>query len=399
MVMLRSIVHVDMDAFFASVEQRDNPALRGRPVLVGRVHRGVVCAASYEARPSGARSAMPMVEALRRCPDAVVVAPRFAAYQAASAAVFAIFRRYTPLVEGLSLDEAFLDVTGSQRLFGDGATIAAAVQQQIANELHLPASAGVAPCKFVAKLASDYRKPRGLQVVAPEGVRAFLAPLAVGRMLGVGPKQEAVFHRLGLTTMGALQAADPAHLERHLGRHGLHLQALARGIDARPVVADAAAKSIGAEATLEHDVADVEALRHALLGHALGVAGRLHRSGTLAGGVQVKLKDRAFRLQTRQAQLASPSRDPDVLYTAASALLERFALEGRRFRLVGLTAHDLHRGEVARSLFAPPKQAERAALEEVRAAVARRFGAHKLTRASLLGASSTANGEEDGGDM
>lgn len=390
----RTILHVDMDAFFASVEQRDRPELRGKPVLVGRVHRGVVCAASYEARPSGARSAMPMAEALRRCPEAVVVAPRFAAYEAASRAIFAIFRRYTPLVEGLSLDEAFLDVTASQALFGPGIAIARAIQWAIADEVGLAASAGVAPCKFVAKLASDWRKPRGLFAVAETEVAAFLAPLAVGRMPGVGPKLADRLHGCGLATIGALQRACPQALLRQLGPQGPALQALARGIDGRPVVPDAPAKSVGSESTLDQDATDVETIGRELLGHALTVGARLLRADRSASGVAVKLKDAAFAVQIRQCHLPHPTRDPDVLAEAARGLLPRFAIQGRAFRLVGLSAFDLSDGPPPPRLFAAQKQAERTRLEDVRAAVAQRFGAHKLTRASLLG----EDGAQDRGE-
>src|SRR6185437_6837526 len=230
----RTILHVDIDAFYASVEQRDDPALRGRPVLVGgRSRRGVVLAASYEARPSGARSAMPMAEALRRCPEAIVVPPRHDRYADVSADVFAIFRRYTPLVEGLSVDEAFLDVTASGALFGDGEAIARRIKREIRDEVGLTASAGVAPCKFAAKIASDLDKPDGL-VIVPDDVAAFLAPLPVERMWGVGPKTAPRLRDAGYATIGDLAAAEPSALATILGEAGAaHVGPLARGVDAR----------------------------------------------------------------------------------------------------------------------------------------------------------------------
>src|SRR5277367_2691962 len=226
----RAILHLDMDAFYASVEQRDDSALRGRPVIVGgHPKRGVVLAASYEVRPSGVRSAMPMARALRLAPDAVVVPPRFHAYAEASEQVFAIFERYTPLVEPLSLDEAFLDVTGSVSLFGQPATITSRIRREVAEEVGLPCSAGIAAVKFVAKVASDLAKPNGQREVAEADTRAFLAPLPVARLWGVGPKLEATLLTLGLRTVGDVARADASLLAEQLGDTGRHLTALARG--------------------------------------------------------------------------------------------------------------------------------------------------------------------------
>src|SRR5579883_26373 len=256
---MKTILHVDMDAFCASVEQRDDPSLRGKPVIVGGPsRRGVVLAASYEVRPSGVRSAMSMAEALRRAPHAVVVRPRHEAYARASERAFAIFRRYTPLVEPLSLDEAFLDVTASRALFGDGGSIGRAIKRDVAAELGLTASAGVAPCKFVAKVASDLSKPDGLLVVAPADVEAFLAPLAVERMWGVGPKTAPALRALGYRTLGDLARAGADALEGVLGAWGVEVTRLARGLDERDVVADGVARSIGAEQTYEQDLTGAE---------------------------------------------------------------------------------------------------------------------------------------------
>jgi DNA polymerase-4 len=380
----RHIIHVDMDAFFASVEQRDNPALRGCPVLVGGMHRGVVAAASYEARRFGVHSAMPMVEALRRCPDAYVAAPRHGHYRAVSQEIFAIFRTFTPLVEGLSLDEAFLDVTGSIALFGAAGTIAAKIQAAIKDTVDLTASAGVAPCKFVAKLASDLRKPHGLVVVKPEEVAAFLAPLPVDRIWGVGRVGAQRLWRAGYATLGALGAAPAEDITRTLGPWGLEMAALARGEDRRPVVPHADAKSISAERTFAQDIQDPSALRPFLLAQALHVASRMGDVPCSGRVVQLKVKYSDFRVETRQQALPNLVSDPDTLYATACMLLGRLSWARRAIRLVGLGVSELTRGPPPRQLFADPEQARRRTLEATRAAVRARFGSQALTRASLL---------------
>ena len=243
---MRTVIHFDMDAFFASVEQLDNPDLRGKPVLVGaRSRRGVVTAASYEARPTGVGSAMSMVEALRRCPEAIVVPPRRARYSEVSARIFEVFRRYTPLVEGLSVDEAFLDVTGSRALFGDGAEIALRIKKDVRSETGLTGSAGVGPNKFVAKIASDLHKPDGLTLVPHDGAAEFLAPLPLERMWRVGPKARVKLRAAGLQTIGDLARADVRTLEHLLGSWGPVARDLARGLDERPVVVGTPPKSLG----------------------------------------------------------------------------------------------------------------------------------------------------------
>ncbi|HTJ83684.1 MAG TPA: DNA polymerase IV [Polyangiaceae bacterium] len=247
----RQILHVDMDAFYASVEQRDDPNLRGRPVVVGgRSMRSVVCTASYEARPFGVRSAMPMAEALRRCPDAIVIPPRMGHYAEVSGEIMAILERYTPLVEALSLDEAFLDVSESRALFGSGAEIAAKIRADIARETRLTASAGVATNKFIAKVASDMNKPDGITIVEPGTETSFLAPLPVERMWGVGPKAADKLRRAGLRTLGDLAGASSKRLATVVGSSwGEAIRDLARGLDVRDVVPDRRAVSIGAEET------------------------------------------------------------------------------------------------------------------------------------------------------
>jgi DNA polymerase-4 len=382
---MRTILHVDMDAFFASVEQRDDPALRGRPVIVGGPsRRGVVCAASYEARPTGVRSAMPMAEALRRCPDAIVVAPRHDRYGAVSDDVFAIFRRFTPLVEGLSVDEAFLDVTASRGLFGDGEAIAGQIRAAIREELDLTASAGVAPSKFVAKIASDFGKPDGLTVVPPEAVARFLRPLDLARMWGVGPKAEARLRSLGFETFADLADADPDRLERLLGSWGRTVHALARGEDERGVEPERAAKSIGAEQTYERDLVGRQAVERSLLAHATRVARRLHGADLRAGKVTVKVKYADFTVKTRQAPLDPAADDATSLFEAGRRLLERFPLAGRPVRLTGLSAGDLRSGPAEPSLFDLGQRDKRSRVQAATAAIEERYGKLGITRAALL---------------
>ena len=385
----RTILHVDMDAFYASVEQRDDPALRGKPVIVGGPsRRGVVLAASYEVRPFGVRSAMPMAEALRRAPDAIVVPPHRDRYAEASEQAFAIFHRYTPLVEPLSLDEAFLDVTASRAIFGEGEAIAHAIKRDVHDELRLTASAGVASCKFAAKIASDLRKPDGLVVVPPgaEGVAVFLAPLPIERMWGIGPKTAPRMRSLGYATIGDLASASEADLERALGSWGIEVARLARGEDARDVVPDAQAKSIGAEETYEEDLRGAEQIAPTLLDHSARVARRLLRAGLWAHTVTVKIKYSDFKVRTRQATLPEAVQDTDAIHRAAVELLASVPLEGRAVRLTGVSASGIVEGPPAPTLFPDEQAARRRRVEEVAARIADRYGDERaLTRATLVG--------------
>ncbi len=384
---MRTVIHVDMDAFFASVEQRDDPSLRGRPVLVGgHSRRGVVAAASYEARPYGVHSAMPMVKALRLCPDAVVVPGRRERYAEVSREVFAIFRRYTPLVEGLSIDEAFLDVTASRQLFGDGRTIAERIREEIEAITELTASAGVAPNKFVAKIASDVNKPNGLTVVEQHEVEAFLAPLPVRRMWGVGPKAAKRLEELGLPTFADLQRASEGMLTRELGSWGRVVKGLSRGQDDRPVVTERGAKSISVEQTFEQDLVDHAAIRKALLAQSDRVASRL-RAAELAGRtITVKLKYADFRLQTRQLALAEDVRDATTIYETACRLLSKFDGLERGVRLVGVGVSGFGDVRVQEELFAAedaPNMAKRNAVQDAVDSLRSRFGSGAITRATL----------------
>lgn len=381
---MRQILHIDMDAFFASVEQRDNPALRGKPVLVGGpTRRGVVAAASYEARVSGARSAMPMAEALRLCPKAIVVPPRRDAYESASDAVFDVLRKFTPLVEGLSIDEAFLDVTMSRSLFGDGETIAKKIRAAVFETTNLTCSAGVASSKFAAKIASDMNKPNGLTVVGDD-IAAFLAPLPIERMWGIGPKTAPNLRRLGYQTLGDLARASPQALERALGTWGRQVSDLARGIDDREVEPNREAQSIGAECTYEEDLRTKEEIQRSLLAHAARVAERLTAHSLRASGITVKLKYADFTVLTRRAALPEPASDTHSLHAACIELLERFPLEGARVRLTGVSAFNIETS-VAQPLLFPDRAAQRRrGLESVLLTAKDRFGGKPITFATLL---------------
>jgi DNA polymerase IV len=381
---IRTILHLDMDAFYAAVEQRDDPALRGKPVIVGADPRGgrgrgVVSTASYEARRFGVGSAMPISQAYRLCPQGAFVPVDMPRYLEASRQVMAILRRYTDIVEPLSIDEAFLDVTGSARAFGPGEDIARALKRSIREETSLTASVGVAASKLVAKIASDVRKPDGLVVVPPGQEAAFLAPLPARRLWGVGPKAEERLAKLGVVTIGDLARLPPERLEHRLGTHGLDLQQLARGIDDRPVHAEhAEAKSLGQEHTYGADTADLDRLRHTLLDLADGVARRLRSHSLRARTVTLKYRDEDFRTLTRAETLPHGTDSGDALFQAVWRLFE--GVHGsRKVRLLGLYASGFD--ETQRALF--PEETRPA--DRLRDIVAERFGDGVLTRASLVG--------------
>ena len=385
-----------MDAFFASVEQLDDPSLAGRPVLVGGDSpRGVVAAASYEARRFGVRSAMPMVEAKRRCPEAIVRPPRRRRYEAMSRAIFAIFERYTPEVEGLSLDEAFLEVTASRLLFGDGRQIAKSIKEAISSELGLTASAGVAPNKFVAKIASDMDKPNGLTVVSAAEVEAWLAPLPIERMWGVGPKAAERLRQRGLTTIGSLASVDPAYLRTILGSWGGHVWHLARGQDDRPVERGGRAKSLGSEMTFERDLLEREQLLPHLLAQSAKVAARLYEKGLAAQVITAKIKYANHRVKTRRLQLADPAADTDTIYEAAVELLGRFEDLGKGVRLCGVSASELVPRAAQTSLFVDVQQERRRELEGAVQTLRSRLGEGAIVRASLLTAASAKDDEPE----
>ncbi len=380
-----------MDAFYASVEQRDDPSLRGKPVIVGgHPRRGVVLAASYEVRPFGVRSAIPMARALRMAPQAIVVPPRFSAYVEASEAVFAIYERYTPEIEPLSLDEAFLDVTGSTKLFGPPSRMAAEIREAISRELHLPVSAGIAAVKFVSKIASDLAKPNGQREIAADETVAFLAPLPISRLWGVGAKTEDRLRAMGLRTIGDIARRERRFMNEYFGAQGDHLWELANGIDPRQVETDREAKSIGSEDTFEADIPLGEALHPHLHGQAQRVAARLRKAGLRTRVVQLKLKLSDFTVLTRRSTLESPSDDGLCLYRTAVALLAR-APAGATVRLTGVSAQDLATGGVAPALFPSPGERveqKRSSLNQTLDAIHEKFGRTALTTADLLGSGS-----------
>jgi DNA polymerase-4 len=382
----RVIVHLDLDAFYASVEQLDDPSLRGRPVVVaGPSRRGVVCAASYEARRFGVRSAMPTARARRLCPAGVFLAPRFPRYSELSARVFAIYRRTTPLVEPLSLDEAFLDVTASARLHGSGRDIALAVKGAVRREVGLTVSAGVASVKLAAKIASDLGKPDGL-VEVPAGAaatRAFLAPLPVSRLWGVGKVTEGALTERGVHRIGQLADAPEALLAGALGeRHARALRALARGEDAREVIPDEEAKSIGSEETFDRDITTSDAILPRLREHCERVARRLRAARLRGRTVTVKVKYADFDLATRRVTLGAPTDDGAVIYEAARAQLARVDLD-RPVRLAGVAVSGLGREAEQLGLFEPrPDPDRRARLNAALDELADRFGEAAVRPAS-----------------
>ncbi|MBK7861712.1 MAG: DNA polymerase IV [Archangiaceae bacterium] len=383
-----------MDAFYASVEQRDDPRLRGKPVIVGgHPTRGVVLAASYEVRPFGVRSAMPMSRAVRLAPQAIVVSPRFTAYADASDQVFGIFEKVTPLIEPLSLDEAFLDVTGSLNLFGPPATIARQLRASIAREVELPCSAGIAEAKFEAKIASDLAKPDGQREVPAGTSREFLAPLPISRLWGVGPRTEEHLKAVGLKTIGDVAARALPDLERVLGDSGRHLWELSQGIDDRPVVPDREAKSIGAQDTFEEDVMGRDGLVHQLHSQALRVGRRLRRAKVKARVVQLSIKYSDFTLITRRRTLDEPTDDGQTLYREACALLDRVDLR-RPVRLTGVSAQELGQGEGQLGLFAPQGPTRTDKLNRAIDAISSKFGTAAIVTADLAGDAPESEEEE-----
>jgi DNA polymerase IV len=380
----RTVLHIDMDAFYAAVEQRDRPELKGQPVIIGADPkggrgRGVVATASYEARRFGVGSAMPISEAWRRCPQGVYVRPDMEKYSRVSAEVMGVLRGFTDCVEPISIDEAFLDATGSRRMLGTGEQVAHALKRALVEHTQLTASVGVATSKLVAKIASDLRKPDGLVVVTPGTEAAFLAPLPIRRLWGVGPKTEEDLARLGVRTIGDLAGLDPARLAQRLGSHGHDLLALARGEDEREVVGSSEGpKSLGQEHTYDNDTADRQRLRRTLLELCDSVARRLRQHGLRARTVTLKYRDETFRTITRARTLPEATDSGEALFETIWVLFGAAHGE-RRVRLLGVYASGLDAGTQL-GLFAPPPSGVDRALD----AVNERFGAGSVVRASLL---------------
>ena len=371
-----------MDAFYAAIEQLDRPELRGKPILVGHDGlRGVVTTASYEARPFGCRSAQPMAVAKRLCPQAIVVPVRFARYHEVSAQVFDILDDFTPLIEPLSVDEAFLDCTGSVRLLGEGPTIAREIRRRIADEVKITASVGVAPNKFLAKLASDLNKPDGLTIITRADVDRVLPPLSVSKIWGIGPKTAARLKLLAINTIGDIQKIPLEVLVDRFGEEGERYWRLARGIDERPVVGDGEAKSIGHEQTFGTDLTDPEEVRGVLLGQVEQVARRLRRHGLRARSVHLKIRDGAFRTITRATTLSEPTDETKALWEVSRAIFERWA--GASFkpvRLIGMSASNLTAAPEQLGLFADRSREQQKRVDAALDTINAKFGKTAIRR-------------------
>ena len=382
------IIHIDMDAFYASVEIRDNPSLAGLPVVVGGSPngRGVVSAASYEARKYGVFSAMSAAQAIRLCPNAIFIKPRMDYYAAISKQIRNIFHEFTSLVEPLSLDEAFLDVGGSERLFGNAESIAKQIKTRISDELNLIASAGVAPNKFLAKLSSDLDKPDGLVVVPENRVEEFLAPLEVNRVWGVGKQTEKKLRLLGVKTIGHLQAISRQTLKSSFGLNSEHFWRLSRGLDTRPVVPDRDAKSISHETTFSSDISDAEALMAWTFELTDQVARRMRRHQITGRTVQIKLRYSNFETITRALTLSAPSNSTRILGDAATELLNS-NLDGieRGIRLLGMGVSKLSSGtKVQTELFDREEKEKSNRMDATTDAIKDKFGSLSIKRGSSL---------------
>jgi len=382
------ILHVDMDAFYASVELRDNPELFGKPVVVGGSPkgRGVIAAASYEARKFGVYSAMPSSQAIRRCPQIVFLKPRMEHYAAVSKQIREIFFRYTSLVEPLSLDEAFLDVTGSEKLFGDGPTIGQEIKSIIAKELNLVASVGVAPNKYLAKVASDLEKPDGLVVVNESEVESFLTPLSISRVWGIGPQTAKRFKSFGVETIGQIRSLPRDTLDRAFGVNSEHFWRLARGIDSRPVVPDRIAKSVSHETTFSADIDNDEALEAWLHELTDQVGRRLRRHAIFGKTIQIKVRFAGFDTITRAKTLSSPTQTTEQLWQTAKSLLKKIRGEDRRsIRLLGMGVGQLTGNEKKQqSLFDQDESVRDNRLDHAADSIREKFGSAAVKRGSSL---------------
>lgn len=383
----RTILHLDMDAFFAAVEQRDNPALQGRAVIVGGLSdRAVVTTASYEARRYGVHSAMPMFKARRKCPQAVIVVPRKERYKQVSRVVMDLLREFTPLVEPVSIDEAYLDVTGCERLFGAPPQLAARIKARIRETVALTCSIGIAPNRFLAKIASDMHKPDGLTRIFPEQVLAFTETLPVGKVPGVGPMTFETLRRLGMQTLGDLRQCPESLLERRLGRFGRRLKALAFGVDNTPVVPWAPAKSVSSEDTLAVDTAEEAILRGRLLLQAETVGVQLRKMGLRAKTITLKLKYADFSQITRSVSLPGPTQAAETIFGAAVNLLQAQPLT-RKVRLIGVGASHLFPESAPSQLTLFGDSADRNAdwekVDQAVDAITRKFGRGTVRKASL----------------
>jgi DNA polymerase IV len=390
---MRAILHIDMDAFYASVEEQDRPELKGKPLIVGGTSgRGVVAAASYAVRRFGVRSAMPMREALRLCPEAICVHPRMARYKEVSEQVFAIFHEFTPLVEGLSLDEAFLDVTSSQQLLGSAESIGSEIRRRIRQRTGLTASVGIAPNKLLAKIASDLNKPDGMCRIGADNIREVLDGLPIGKLFGVGPKSLPAAHAAGIRSFGDLRLAGDEALWRAFGKHGKSMRDRACGLDDRPVEPNRAEKSISAEETFATDIRGAGPLAVRLLRLADRAASRLRAQELSAGRVSVKIRRADFTTYTRQRALGRPTQDTAVVSAVAQALLVQWLATqpDAAVRLLGVGVGDLQMCVQADLFVDNPAEISR--LDRAIDGIRGRFGSGILTRASLLPGTSSRSG-------
>ncbi|MCL4127357.1 UNVERIFIED_CONTAM: hypothetical protein GTU68_040041 [Idotea baltica] len=377
-----------MDAFYASVELRDNPDLVGKPVVVGGSPkgRGVIAAASYEARKFGLHSAMPAAQAIKLCPHAVFIKPRMAHYSAVSKQLREIFSRFTSLVEPLAFDEAFLDVSGCEKLFGDATSIGRQIQQTIQSELHLTASVGVAPNKFLAKVASDLKKPDGFVVVAPNAVETFLDQLPIARVWGIGPKTETKFQKLGVGRIGQLRALPKATLKQLFGLNADHFWRLARGIDSRPVVPDRIAKNVGHETTFSRDIHDDEILAAWIVELSDQVGRRMRRNQIYGKTIQLKVRFYDFRTITRSKTIGTGTQTTqDIASTARDLLRQVRESQNDSIRLLGVSVGNLS-GEAKQQqlLFGGEQTAKAKRVDSAADAIQARFGSAAMTRGSSL---------------
>ena len=382
------ILHVDMDAFYAAIEQRDNPNLVGKPVVVGgsATGRGVIAAASYEARKFGLHSAMPSAQAIRLCPHAIFIKPQMEKYSAVSKQIREIFNRFTPVFEPLALDEAFLDVTGSQKLFGDAQTIGRKIQATIAEELQLVASVGVAPNKFLAKLASDLDKPNGFMVVQQANVTEFLDPLDISRVWGIGPKTQKTFLKLGVQRIGQLRKLPKETLKQLFGLNADHFWRLARGIDTRQVVPDRIAKAVGHESTFSQDVSDNHVLESWVWELADQVGRRLRRNQIRGKTIRVKIRFHDFRTISRSKTIAVHTNSTRVIAENSLRLLHAVRNEQRdSIRLLGVSVGGLSRQTGQQQLLFGQQQDEQAKqIDSTADAIRDRFGSAAMKRGSTL---------------
>lgn len=385
--MSRLIVHVDLDAFFASVEQRDNPALRGKPVVVGvdpkgGRGRGVVSTCSYEARQYGIHSAMPISTAYRKCPHAVFLPGNFTKYRQASDEVFRIFYDFTPLIEPISIDEAFLDITESCHLFGSPLNAGRQLKEQIKNKVGLTASVGIAPVKMVAKIASTHSKPDGLLQIEPEGVLDFLWPLAVEKLWGVGPKTQELLHRLGIATIGDIAGTRTDVLQDHLGEAGLHLYALANGQDDRPVSTEEEIKSVSHEHTFDKDTQNADEIRRTILVLSEKVSRRLRKNNLKGRTITVKIRLKGFKTYTRSQTLSQRTNFTEVIYQTALSMFDTFYQRGMAFRLIGVRVNQFADEYVQDSLFKNAAEEKTEKIHRVTDLIKDKFGEGAIHRAA-----------------